>query len=182
MIARTIEHLHGKKVKQVTCGGFHSAAITETGALYTCMYATFHFKPRVAAHSDCLVVNDDIGGGGEHGQLGHGDKINKTIPCLVEALADKLVVQITCGWSHTVVLTDTGEVYTFGNGDHGKLGTLDNCKRFKKDNKSTHWIPGHNRTTKLTLPKKVEALVSKRIISVASYNEHSVALSGTKVV
>jgi hypothetical protein len=25
-------------------------------------------------------------GGGEHGQLGHGDKTNRTVPCLVKAL------------------------------------------------------------------------------------------------
>lgn len=44
-------------------------------------------------------------GGGEHGQLGHGDKVNKTSPFPVSALSDKVLVMITCGWSHTVALT-----------------------------------------------------------------------------
>ncbi|GLE06225.1 hypothetical protein PINS_up015467 [Pythium insidiosum] len=131
LVARKVETLVGKRVKQIACGGFHTAAVTETGEVYTW-------------------------GGGEHGQLGHGDKVNRTVPTLVEALMDKIVVQITCGWSHTVGLTDTGDVYTWGNGDHGKLG--------------------HNDTNKVTLPKAVEVLQSKRVIAVASYNEHTVAL------
>ncbi|RLN86543.1 hypothetical protein BBJ28_00001485 [Nothophytophthora sp. Chile5] len=130
-VARFVDALAGKRVKQVACGGFHTAAVTETGEVYTW-------------------------GGGEHGQLGHGDKVNKTVPTRIESLVDKLVVQITCGWSHTVALTDTGEVFTWGNGDHGKLG--------------------HNDTTKVTLPKLVDVLEGKRVISVASYNEHTVAL------
>lgn len=130
-VARFVDSLAGKRVKQVACGGFHTAAVTETGEVYTW-------------------------GGGEHGQLGHGDKVNKTVPTLVRSLVDKLVVQVTCGWSHTVALTDTGEVFTWGNGDHGKLG--------------------HNDTNKVTVPKMVEVLATKRVISVASYNEHTVAL------
>ncbi|KDO32822.1 hypothetical protein SPRG_02515 [Saprolegnia parasitica CBS 223.65] len=131
LVARVVETLHGKRIKQVACGGFHTAAVTDTGEIYTW-------------------------GGGEHGQLGHGDKVNKTIPSLVKHLADKVVVQITCGWSHTVALTENGEVYTWGNGDHGKLG--------------------HNDQVKVTLPKLVDTLQSKRVVSIASYNEHTVAL------
>ncbi|EQC36786.1 hypothetical protein SDRG_05620 [Saprolegnia diclina VS20] len=131
LVARVVETLHGKRIKQVACGGFHTAAVTDTGEIFTW-------------------------GGGEHGQLGHGDKVNKTIPSLVKHLADKVVVQITCGWSHTVALTENGEVYTWGNGDHGKLG--------------------HNDQVKVTLPKLVETLQSKRVVSIASYNEHTVAL------
>uniref|UniRef100_K3WAD0 BTB domain-containing protein n=1 Tax=Globisporangium ultimum (strain ATCC 200006 / CBS 805.95 / DAOM BR144) TaxID=431595 RepID=K3WAD0_GLOUD len=132
-VARFVDGLAGKRVKQIACGGFHTAAVTETGQVYTW-------------------------GGGEHGQLGHGDKINKPAPTLVRSLVENnhVVVQITCGWSHTVALTDTGHVLTWGNGDHGKLG--------------------HNDTNKVTVPKLVDVLDSKRVVSVASYNEHTVAL------
>ncbi|KAG9416335.1 hypothetical protein AC1031_000736 [Aphanomyces cochlioides] len=130
-VARVVETLLGNPIRQVACGGFHTAAVTESGEIYTW-------------------------GGGEHGQLGHGDKVNKTIPSLVEKLRTKIIVEITCGWSHTVALTSTGEVYTWGNGDHGKLG--------------------HNDQVKVTLPKQVEGLHGKRVVSVASYNEHTIAL------
>ena len=46
---KLVENLIGKKPKQIACGGFHSAVIGEDGKMYTF-------------------------GGGEHGQLGHGDK------------------------------------------------------------------------------------------------------------
>lgn len=43
-------------------------------------------------------------------KLGHGDKVNKTQPTLVEGLLDHPLVQVTCGWSHTVGLTSKGKV------------------------------------------------------------------------
>jgi len=52
-------------------------------------------------------------GGGEHGQLGHGDKVNKLKPTLVQALEDISVTYITCGWSHTVALTSDGTLYSW---------------------------------------------------------------------
>lgn len=134
-VPRVVEALKGKHVKQVACGGFHTAAVLDTGEVYTW-------------------------GGGEHGQLGHGDKVNTVIPARVESLADKVVVQITCGWSHTIALTDTGDVYAWGNGDHGKLGDND--------------------TNKVALPKLVDGLEGKRVTSVASYNEHTLVLVDDK--
>lgn len=124
--------LIGKVVAQVVCGGFHTAAITKKGELYTW-------------------------GGGEHGQLGHGDKVNKTVPWLVSALTKLNLVQISCGWSHTVALTDHGQVFTWGNGDHGKLG--------------------HGSSTKVTTPKQVESLRDVHVCRIASYNEHTAALT-----
>ena len=59
-------------------------------------------------------------GGGEHGQLGHNDRVNKVKPTFVEALDGIFVSQITCGWSHSVALTSKGRIFTWGNGDHGK--------------------------------------------------------------
>lgn len=52
-------------------------------------------------------------GGGEHGQLGHGDRVNKLKPTFVHALDGTFISQITCGWSHTVALTSTGKVNMF---------------------------------------------------------------------
>ncbi|CAM9820772.1 unnamed protein product [Chrysoparadoxa australica] len=127
---KAVEALLGQRVLHVACGGFHSAAITERG-LYTW-------------------------GGGEHGQLGHGDKVNKHTPCLVEALERRVATQVTCGWSHTVALCEGGRVYTWGNGDHGKLG--------------------HGDTLKVTLPRLVESLSAVHVIKVASYNEHTAVL------
>ena len=88
---KLVETLVGKKPTQVSCGGFHTAVVCEDGKLYTF-------------------------GGGEHGQLGHNDRVNKVRPTLVEALEGIFVSQITCGWSHSVALTNNGRVYSWGNG------------------------------------------------------------------
>jgi RCC1 and BTB domain-containing protein len=128
---RLVETLLGKKPRQVSCGGFHTAVVTEDGHLYTF-------------------------GGGEHGQLGHGDRVNKVKPTLVQALEGIFVSQITCGWSHSVALTSKGHVYTWGNGDHGKLG--------------------HGSGRKVSVPNMVEKLKDYRVVRVASYNEHTAAL------
>lgn len=88
--------------------------------------------------------------------MGHNDRVNKLTPTLVEALSDKYVSQITCGWSHSVALTSNGRVYCWGNGDHGKLG--------------------HGSGRKVSVPNLVDKLKDYRVVRVASYNEHTAAL------
>ena len=94
--------------------------------------------------------------GGEHGQLGHSDRVNKVKPTLVQALENVFVSQITCGWSHSVALDANGRVFTWGNSDHGKLG--------------------HGSGRKLSVPLLVDKLKDYRVVRVASYNEHTSAL------
>lgn len=79
----------GKRPKQVSCGGFHTAVVTEDGKVMTF-------------------------GGGEHGQLGHSDRWNKLKPTLVQALDAVTVSYITCGWSHSVALISDGTLYSWG--------------------------------------------------------------------
>lgn len=87
--------------------------------------------------------------------MGHGDKFNRVVPTLVQALDEEFISQITCGWSHTVVLTPRG-ICSFGNGEHGKLG--------------------HGTVKKLSTPQLIEKLKGHRVVSIASYNEHTAAL------
>lgn len=94
--------------------------------------------------------------GGEHGQLGHNDRVNKVKPTLVQALESIFVSQITCGWSHSVALDAKGRVFTWGNSDHGKLG--------------------HGSGRKVSVPQLVDKLKDYRVVRVASYNEHTSAL------
>lgn len=130
-VPRLVESLLGKHPCQVSCGGFHTAVVTEDGRLYTF-------------------------GGGEHGQLGHNDRVNKLKPTLVQALERVFISQITCGWSHSVALTSEGRVYTWGNSDHGKLG--------------------HGSGRKVSVPQLVDKLEDYRVVRVASYNEHTATL------
>jgi alpha-tubulin suppressor-like RCC1 family protein len=97
---RVVEALAGKRVIGAATGPLHTVVWTEGSEVYTF-------------------------GGGHGGLLGHGAPVgleNEFVPRMVEALAGKKVVEAATSLRHTVVLTETGEVYTFGNGKYGQLG------------------------------------------------------------
>ena len=88
-------------LRQVACGGAHTAALTDDGVLY-------------------------IWGRGNEGQLGLGDLRPRAVPTLMKALGDKqagtTVLQAACGGAHTLALCDNGEVYAWGLNEEGQLG------------------------------------------------------------
>lgn len=82
----------------VACGGNHTVAVTRNGKLYTF-------------------------GQGDHGQLGHGSSwLECQTPKQVSSLGNIRVQYVACGESHTAVITKHGNLYTCGDGRHGKLG------------------------------------------------------------
>jgi len=98
----------GAKIRSIACGGRHSAAIDEDGRLWTWGW-----------------------GGGRLfgcGGLGHGAKDSISTPKRVEGLA--AVKQVSCGEKHTLCLNESGDIFAFGEGEHGRLGTghTSNCK------------------------------------------------------
>lgn len=64
-------------------------------------------------------------GGNAAGQLGlgdHGAKAHRSTPTRVPGLSG--VVHASCGWQHTLAVTEAGEVYSWGRGGQGQLGRL----------------------------------------------------------
>ena len=47
---------------------------------------------------------------------------------ILKQLSDKRVVQIACGEEHSLVLTDKGDVYSWGRGYEGQLGISNHTK------------------------------------------------------
>lgn len=60
---------------------------------------------------------------GKSGQLGLETLENSYIPNRIKL--DYLVTDISCGNLFSVVVTSTGEVYSFGEGKFGRLGNAD---------------------------------------------------------
>ena len=90
---RQVEALTGKCCVQVACGVAYTAAVTSEGHLYTW-------------------------GAGENGRLGLGDVDDRHSPSFVEDLAHTAVQQVFAGSVHTCVLTQTGQVYSFGKHEY----------------------------------------------------------------
>lgn len=85
-------------IRQVTCGGLHTALVTEHGDVYTW-------------------------GDGRKGQLGHpNEPSQKQVPKLVKSLSSVHVVQIACGSAHTICVTDQGHLWSWGNASNGQTG------------------------------------------------------------
>jgi RCC1 and BTB domain-containing protein len=96
-VPRIIQSLTGQVVVQVTCGSYHTAAVTGNGDLYTW-------------------------GGGMYGKLGHGNEAGCSTPKRVDGLVGLVVSKIACGSRHTAVVTNTGVLYTWGDKENGVAG------------------------------------------------------------
>ena len=87
------------------------------------------------AHSVALCQNHEVlvWGSGFKGKLGLGDDQNRLTPTPIPALKRKHVKTFACGSFHTVAVTETGDVFSWGIGERGQLGHGD------LENKKTPW-------------------------------------------
>lgn len=86
------------KVVQVSASSAHTAVLTDRG-----MALTF--------------------GDSRYNQLGQANRNGSLVPLLVKgSLTNVHCVQVACGSSHTMMLSDTGQVFVTGKGDTGQLG------------------------------------------------------------
>lgn len=134
---RQIPVLHQYVVKKVAVhsGGKHALALTLDGKVFAW-------------------------GEGEDGKLGLGNRLTMDKPRIIDSLLSKKIRDIACGSSHSAAITSSGELYTWGLGEYGRLGHGDNYNQYK--------------------PKLVQSLVGKRIIQVACGSRDAQTLALTE--
>lgn len=59
-------------------------------------------------------------GKGDYFRLGHGSDNHVRKPQIVEGLKDKKVIHVAVGALHCLAVTDQGQVYAWGDNDHGQ--------------------------------------------------------------
>ena len=141
---KVIDALRGVRVVAIAAGGYHSMVLTDEGVVLSFGHGWYgrlghgdemtQWVPKViealsgvrvvaiAASSDHSMVLTDDGtvlsfGDGDRGQLGHGDEETQRAPKVIEALCGRRVVAIAAGLYQSMVLTDEGEVLSFGEVD-----------------------------------------------------------------
>ncbi|KAG2530749.1 hypothetical protein BBO99_00000625 [Phytophthora kernoviae] len=102
-----LEEGSGEIILKVSCGGTHTAALTNLGRVY-------------------------VWGRGDSGQLGIGSTwlqdtdddglLGVSRPHLLEGFNGEKVVQVACGAFHSAAVTEEGHVYIWGKEDYGMLG------------------------------------------------------------
>ncbi|KAK6178679.1 hypothetical protein SNE40_011206 [Patella caerulea] len=96
-VPRYLEGQAAVTIHHVACGDLFNACLTDRGILMTY-------------------------GSGANGCLGHGNHNDVTQAKIVEALLGYEVVEVSCGASHVLAVTNEHEVFAWGRGDNGRLG------------------------------------------------------------
>uniref|UniRef100_A0AAY4D397 BTB domain-containing protein n=1 Tax=Denticeps clupeoides TaxID=299321 RepID=A0AAY4D397_9TELE len=124
-------NLLNKRVTEVACGSHHTIALTTDG------------ENRLIGKSGSGTVPVTTGlfpavcppqvyawGYNNSGQVGSGSTANQPTPRRVSScLQNKVVVNVACGYAHTLALTDEGFIYAWGANSYGQLGTGNKCNQ-----------------------------------------------------
>nr|QEM23329.1 UV resistance locus 8 [Colobanthus quitensis] len=132
LIPQKIQTFQGVPVKMVAAGAEHSAAVTEAGDVYGW-------------------------GWGRYGNLGLGDRSDRLVPEKVSPIDGIKMTLVACGWRHTITVTDSGSIYTYGWSKYGQLG--------------------HGDFEDHPTPYKLEALSDKPISQISGGWRHTMAVT-----
>jgi alpha-tubulin suppressor-like RCC1 family protein len=87
-----------KSVHLISCGGHHTIILLSDNSLFSF-------------------------GKGDRGQLAHKEKSSKALPHKIDLnLINENIIEISCGFAYSVLLTDKQRIYVTGANEHGQLG------------------------------------------------------------
>jgi alpha-tubulin suppressor-like RCC1 family protein len=123
----------------VSAGGSHTALLFGTAA--------------TTAAGGCDMW---MWGGGDHGQTGLGKLVDELEPkCAIPSasMSSVKVTMVACGVYHTLIVSSTSSLYSFGSGEFGQLG--------------------NGNTGSITIPELVNL---RGVVSIAAGEDHSAAV------
>ncbi|CAK7354710.1 unnamed protein product [Dovyalis caffra] len=132
LLPQKIQAFQGVSVKMVAAGAEHTVAVTEDGELYGW-------------------------GWGRYGNLGLGDRNDRVVPERVSVVNGEKMLMVACGWRHTISVSSSGALYTYGWSKYGQLG--------------------HGDFEDHLTPHKLEALRDSFISQVSGGWRHSMAMT-----
>jgi alpha-tubulin suppressor-like RCC1 family protein len=91
------QYLNNEFVIDISCGDSHSLVLTNCGEVYAW-------------------------GENYSGQIGNDCNDHQLMPIKVKGFNNERVVMISCGWRHSMALTECGHVYSWGSNNCGQLG------------------------------------------------------------
>jgi hypothetical protein len=103
----SIQYLSDKQIIDTCYGCDHSLVLTNCGEVYAWGWNQF-------------------------GEVGDGSNDIQLIPIKLNAFNDEKVIQISCGYLHSMALTESGRVFSWGSNDFGQLGLNNNNKHVNK--------------------------------------------------
>ncbi|KAJ3613034.1 hypothetical protein NHX12_019290 [Muraenolepis orangiensis] len=96
---KKVECLQGKAIRHVACGADFTVCVTDEDQMYT--FGSDYYG--------CLGVESELGP-------------SVLEPVLLEFFTERPVRQVSCGDNHVVVLTQDGDIFSWGCGEQGRLG------------------------------------------------------------
>ncbi|XP_063583445.1 probable E3 ubiquitin-protein ligase HERC4 isoform X5 [Pongo abelii] len=173
-----------KKVRDVGCGLRHTVFVLDDGTVYTCgcndLGQLGHEKSRKkpeqvvaldaqnivavsCGEAHTLALNDKgqvyawgLDSDGQLGLVGSEECIR--VPRNIKSLSDIQIVQVACGYYHSLALSKASEVFCWGQNKYGQLGLGTDCK-------------------KQTSPQLLKSLLGIPFVQVAAGGAHSFVLT-----
>jgi hypothetical protein len=132
------EYLSDKHIIDICCGEMHSLVLTDSGEVYAwgC-----NIRGQIGLRSGGSSVRNEY----------------QSIPIRVHDFNDEKVIQISCGHQHSMALTESGRVFSWGDNRKGQLG--------------------HNNTDDVNKPTNVSLSNEISIKKISCGREHSLLLS-----
>lgn len=218
-VPRPIPELSSQQVTKISCGYSFSSAITAQGELFTWGFnekgqlglghrINQEEPHRVKFPEDTFLTEVACGrqhtlvlskkkqvfsfGLGVFGQLGHGKLKDQLLPAVIQSFIDRniQIESIDCGALHSVAISDKGIPYSWGHGEYGQHGGLENWSDWNVGGDEAFEDPlAPNKTSERqqkeffhSIPRILKSLDKYAVKSISCGDMHTICLTDQEAI